>query len=61
MIAFISAGHLVLSSEKGMKKNKLLARLNVILIKNELLFCIMVSDELNLPLFAIKILKVKTN
>jgi len=44
-----------------MKEKNLPARLNVILIKNELLFCIMISDEFNLSLFAIKILKVKRN
>lgn len=45
MIAFTSAGYLVLSSEKDMKEKKLLGILNVILIKNELLFYIMISDH----------------
>lgn len=58
LIPFTSVGHLGLSSEKGTKEKKLQASVNIIWIKNELLICIMISEELNLQLFVTETVKI---
>lgn len=58
LIPFTSVGHLGLSSEKGTKEKKLQARVNIIWIKNELLICIMISEELNPQLFVTETVKI---